>query len=182
MPYDYCGFCSNRILFCFLLSVCMSVTGVTSHIAHIYKGIYAMWIIRGPINPMYMFYLSSKDQTRQDHRLRPDQTDHRFWLIQRIIKKTDAESAVFAVFTLSCLLSLLSSSSQLWAGDAFLSEEPRRLYLTAFWTPLSLHMVDIHCLCHKRGHPILVRIILWSNQKSLPVARAALSPSIWSLY
>ena len=30
----------------FLLSVCSSVTGVTSHISHIYKGINAMLIIK----------------------------------------------------------------------------------------------------------------------------------------
>ena len=30
----------------FLLSVCLSVTGVTSHISHIYKGINAMLIIK----------------------------------------------------------------------------------------------------------------------------------------
>ena len=35
-------------------SVCPSVTGVTSHISHIYKGINAMLIIRGPIKP-YIF-------------------------------------------------------------------------------------------------------------------------------
>ena len=32
-------------------SVCSCVTGVTSHISHIYKGMNAMLIIRGPINP-----------------------------------------------------------------------------------------------------------------------------------
>ena len=32
-------------------SVCSCVTGVTSHISHIYKGIYALLIIRGPIKP-----------------------------------------------------------------------------------------------------------------------------------
>ena len=32
-------------------SVCSSVTGVTPHISHIYKGINAMFIIRGPIKP-----------------------------------------------------------------------------------------------------------------------------------
>ena len=36
------------------LSVRASVTGVTSHIAHIYKGLNAMLIIRGPIKP-YIF-------------------------------------------------------------------------------------------------------------------------------
>ena len=36
------------------VSVCSSVTGVTSHISHIYKGINAMLIIRGPIKP-YIF-------------------------------------------------------------------------------------------------------------------------------
>ena len=47
----FCGFCSNRILPYFPLLVCSSVTGVTSHISHIYKGINAMLIIRGPIKP-----------------------------------------------------------------------------------------------------------------------------------
>ena len=46
---------SNRILLYFPLSVRVSVrafvTGVTSHISHIYKGINAMLIIRGPIKP-----------------------------------------------------------------------------------------------------------------------------------
>ena len=37
----------------FLLSVCPSVTGVTSHISHIYKGINAMLIIRDPSTPIY---------------------------------------------------------------------------------------------------------------------------------
>ena len=32
-------------------SVCLCVTGVTSHISHIYKGINAMLIIKGPIKP-----------------------------------------------------------------------------------------------------------------------------------
>ena len=35
-------------------SVCSCVTGVTSHISHIYKSINAMLIIRGPIKP-YIF-------------------------------------------------------------------------------------------------------------------------------
>ena len=51
---SYCGFCSNRILPYFPLLVCSSVTGVTSHISHIYKGINATLIIRGPIKP-YIF-------------------------------------------------------------------------------------------------------------------------------
>ena len=47
----YCGFSSNWILLYFPLFVRPSVTGVTSHISHIYKGINAMLIIRGPIKP-----------------------------------------------------------------------------------------------------------------------------------
>ena len=92
-----------------LLSYCpcvrVFVTGVTSHISHIYKGINAMLIIRGPIKP-YIFwikvilgYLSSKDQTRQDHPLCPGQPNHRFWLIKRISKNINSESAVIS---LSC--------------------------------------------------------------------------------
>ena len=40
----------------FPLSVRVFVTGVTSHISHIYKGINAMLIIRGPIKP-YSFWI-----------------------------------------------------------------------------------------------------------------------------
>ena len=52
----YCGFCSNRTLLYFPLFVRPSVTGVTSPISHIYKGINAMLIIRGPIKP-YTFWI-----------------------------------------------------------------------------------------------------------------------------
>ena len=48
-----CGFCSNRILHYFPLSVHASVTGVTSHFSHIYKGINAKLIIRDPSTPIY---------------------------------------------------------------------------------------------------------------------------------
>ena len=41
----------NTALLSYCPSVRLSVTGVTSHISHIYKGINAMLIIRGPINP-----------------------------------------------------------------------------------------------------------------------------------
>ena len=51
------------------------------------------------LNRNHPSYLSRKDHTRQDHVLCPDQPDHLFWLIKRIIKKINAESAVF---TLSC--------------------------------------------------------------------------------
>ena len=51
LPASNCGFSSNWILHYFPLSVRVSVTGVTSHISHIYKGINAMLIIRGPIKP-----------------------------------------------------------------------------------------------------------------------------------
>ena len=62
-----------------------------------------MLIIRGPTKP-YIFWIKIilaifLAKTRQDHLLRPDQRDHLFWLIKRIIKKINAESAVF---TLSC--------------------------------------------------------------------------------
>ena len=49
----FCGFCSNRILPYFPLSVRPCVTGVTSPISHIYKGINAMLIIRDPSTPIY---------------------------------------------------------------------------------------------------------------------------------
>ena len=44
----------NTALLSYCPFVCSSVTGVTSHISHIYKGINAMLIIRGPIKP-YIF-------------------------------------------------------------------------------------------------------------------------------
>ena len=47
----YCGFSSNWILHYFPLFVRVSVTSVTSHISHKYKGINAMLIIWGPIKP-----------------------------------------------------------------------------------------------------------------------------------
>ena len=50
MVYVFCGLCSNRILFYFTQFACVR-TGVTAHISHIYKGINAMLIIRGPIKP-----------------------------------------------------------------------------------------------------------------------------------
>ena len=51
-----CGFSSNWILLYFpnvRVFVCPSVTSVTSHISHIYKGINAMLIIRDPSTPIY---------------------------------------------------------------------------------------------------------------------------------
>ena len=56
-PHSLCGVLriadSVQTEYCptFPLSVRASVTGVTSHISHIYKGINAMLIIRGPIKP-----------------------------------------------------------------------------------------------------------------------------------
>ena len=44
----------NTALFSHCPCVRVFVTGVTSHISHIYKGINAMLIIRGPIKP-YIF-------------------------------------------------------------------------------------------------------------------------------
>ena len=38
------------------LCVCVCVKGMTSHISHIYKGINAMLIVRGPIKP-YIFWI-----------------------------------------------------------------------------------------------------------------------------
>ena len=57
--FRFCGFSSNWILPYFPSlrpSVCSCVPGVTSHISHIYKGINAMLIIRGPIKP-YIFWI-----------------------------------------------------------------------------------------------------------------------------
>ena len=86
-----------------------SVTGVTSHISHIYKGINAMLIIRGPIKP-YIFWIKIILAIFLA-KTRPHKTiffaltnltiDFDFlhdWLW--IIKYINAESAVF---TLSCL-------------------------------------------------------------------------------
>ena len=48
---NFCGFSSNWILLYFPLFVCSFVTGVTSYISHIYKGING-----GPIKP-YIFWI-----------------------------------------------------------------------------------------------------------------------------
>ena len=63
-------------------SVSPCVTGVTSRISHIYKGINAKLIIRATHQTLYILiqnhpvYLSSKDQARQEHRFHPDGTNH----------------------------------------------------------------------------------------------------------
>ena len=53
--HTFCGFSSNWKLHYFP-TVRAFVTGVTSHISHIYKGINAMLISRGPIKP-YKFWI-----------------------------------------------------------------------------------------------------------------------------
>ena len=92
-----CGFCSNRILPYFPLLVCSSVTGVTSHISHIYKGINAMLIIRGPIKP-YIFWIKIILAIFLA-KTRPDKTN--FSALTILTIDFDAESALF---TLSCLI------------------------------------------------------------------------------
>ena len=47
---------NTALLSTFRPCVRASVTGVTSHISHVYKGINAMLIIRGPIKP-YIFWI-----------------------------------------------------------------------------------------------------------------------------
>ena len=83
-----------------LSTVHVCVTGVThiqGHKCHVnHQGTHQTLYI---LNPNHPGYLSSKDQTKQDLLLRPDQPDHLFRLIKRIIKKIYAESAVL---TLSC--------------------------------------------------------------------------------
>ena len=59
------------------LSVCPCVTGVTSHISHIYKG---MLIIKPYIFWIKIILAIFLAKTRPDHLLRPDQPDHWFWL------------------------------------------------------------------------------------------------------
>ena len=70
----------------------------------------------GTYQPLYILnqnhhgYLSSKDQTRQGHLLRPDhQPHHWFWLW--IIKNINAE---YALFTLSCIPRQLLGTPVLW--------------------------------------------------------------------
>ena len=84
-----CGFSSNWILLYFPLFVRPCVTGMTSHISHIYKGINAMLIIRGPIKP-YTFCIKI--------------------ILAISLAKTRPESAVF---TLSCF-DYFSQISGLW--------------------------------------------------------------------
>ena len=69
----YCSFLLRILLkqnTALLSTVRSSVTGVTSHISYIYKGINAMLIIRGPSNPIYPESKSSWLSFWQ----RPDQT------------------------------------------------------------------------------------------------------------
>ena len=84
-------------------SMCPSVTGITSHISHIYKGINAMLIIRGPTKPcifwikiILTFFLT-----------RPDQPDHWFWL--GIIKNRNAISALFTLSSCVFYLPLINN-------------------------------------------------------------------------
>ena len=100
-----CGFSSNWILLYFHCScVRPCVTGVTSHISHIYKGINAMLIIRGPIKP-YIFWIKIilaifLAKTRPDKTIFSALTNLTIaWLWLWIIKNINAESAVI---TLSC--------------------------------------------------------------------------------
>ena len=88
--------------------MCSCVTGVTSHISHIYKGITAMLIIRGPIRP-YIFWIKiilaiflAKTRPQKTIFFAPTNLTIDFdflhdWLW--IVKNRNAESAVF---TLSC--------------------------------------------------------------------------------
>ena len=108
--FEYCGFCSNRILHYFPLFACVCACHRRniSHFWHIQRhkchvnnqGTYQT-LYNYILNQNHHGYLSSKDQTRQDHLLCPDQPDHWLWLW--IIKNINAESAVF---TLSCLEAL----------------------------------------------------------------------------
>ena len=81
-PFSFADSVQTEYCSTFLLSVCMSVTGVTFHISHIYKGINAMLNHQTLyiLNQNHPGYLSSKDQTRQDHLLCPDQPDRWLWL------------------------------------------------------------------------------------------------------
>ena len=71
------------------------VTGVTPHISHIYKGINAMLIIRGPIKP-YIFWIKIILAIFLA-KTRPDKTN--FSALTNLTIDFDAESALF---TLSC--------------------------------------------------------------------------------
>ena len=53
-------------------SMCPSVTGITSHISHIYKGINAMLIIRGPIKPCTLYILNQNHSNFLSNKTRPD--------------------------------------------------------------------------------------------------------------
>jgi len=102
---ENCGFCSNRILLYFPLFVCSCVTGVTSHISHIYKGINAMLIIRGSIKP-YIFWIKIILAIFLA-KTRPDKTS--FSALTNLTIDFGAESALF---TLSCLINFCCWKSQ----------------------------------------------------------------------
>ena len=116
----YCKYCEDNALMltkpsklrierqsAALLSVSHDVTDVTTHISPIYMGMYAIWIIKGPITsyiyflePNYPGYFFRPDQTKSDqttpdwprdqpyhpdhpdhpkHPYHPDQPDHFDW-------------------------------------------------------------------------------------------------------
>ena len=76
------------------------VTGVTPHISHIYKGINAMLIIRGPIKP-YIFWIKIILAIFLA-KTRADKTN--FSALTNLTIDFDAESALFI---LSCCLCIL---------------------------------------------------------------------------
>ena len=96
-------FCSNRILHCVChrrdISHFSHIWGHKCHVNH--QGAHQTQYIMNQNHPGYPF---SKDQTRQDHLFRPDQPNHRFWLIKRIIKNINAEPALFTLSFLNLFL------------------------------------------------------------------------------
>ena len=91
-------------------SMCPSATGITSHISHIYKGINAMLIIRGPITPcifwikiILTFFLTRPDQTRPSSQ---NLTNLTIDFDLELYKNRNAISAIVYFVLLCCLSSI----------------------------------------------------------------------------
>ena len=98
------------------------------------------------LNQNHPGYLSSKDQTRQDQLLRPDQPDHWLWLW--IIKNINSESAVFTLSCFNILIwfcSLLQFKGYVYCNLNFISR------LRAFPTLSGLYQ-ELHWIPRANNH------------------------------
>ena len=95
--------------------MCSCVTGVTSHISHIYKGINAMFNHQGPINP-YIFWIKIILAIFLA-KTRPDKTI--FSALTNLTIDFDFELSKIQMLNPQCLLCLVHC--KLWCLDTFLN-------------------------------------------------------------